>query len=262
MCETSSQQGSAFKYGHLLNSKGKYLHDVFLTRTRQGLLLDVDKNASKDLVMMLKRYALRRKLKISDASAEYRVWVHYTLGARQVDAPEAQSGLSQWGIDPRLKLLGWRGIMGDSYAPPEGTHVAPAESFQKMRLGLGIAEGDSEIPPGSISLEYNLEWLNGISFSKGCYIGQELMARTHHQGMIRKRIMPFVGGRGTSVGEDVFQDRPDGKKVGQIRACVDDVGIALLRMQDVFDGQSGVVRKLFTQHGHELKAYKPVWWPI
>mgnify|MGYP002775616155 FL=1 len=55
-------------------------------------------------------------------------------------------------------------------------------------------------------LEYNLAWLNAISFEKGCYVGQELMARTHHRGVIRKRLMPitFVSESGEGKGL-VFQ---------------------------------------------------------
>lgn len=68
---------------------------------------------------------------------------------------------------------------------------------------FGVAEGDSEIPTGEvIPFEFNLDGLNGISFTKGCYVGQELMARTHFKGVVRKRLLPFVAvapGAGSSL---------------------------------------------------------------
>ena len=60
-----------------------------------------------------------------------------------------------------------------------------------MRYKLGVCEGSEEIPTAKATpLEFNLEYMHGVSFHKGCYLGQELTARTHHTGVIRKRIMP------------------------------------------------------------------------
>jgi folate-binding protein YgfZ len=65
------------------------------------------------------------------------------------------------------------------------------EYYLLWRLEQGIPEGSIEIPKGeAIPLEYNLAGLSAISFEKGCYVGQELVARTHHRGVIRKRLMP------------------------------------------------------------------------
>lgn len=100
--------------------------------------------------------------------------------------------------DPRLPDLGQRVILPADHQP-DGTPV-PDEVYTERRFRLGVAEGSSEIPSGAaLPLEYNLDALNGVSFSKGCYVGQELTARTHFQGVIRKRLMPLrlLGGAGS-----------------------------------------------------------------
>ncbi len=66
------------------------------------------------------------------------------------------------------------------------------DGYHRHRLALGVAEGTDEVPLGAcFPLEYNLDYLNGVSFSKGCYLGQELTARSFHTGVIRKRVMPI-----------------------------------------------------------------------
>lgn len=65
----------------------------------------------------------------------------------------------------------------------------------------------SEAAGEAIPLEYNLDGLHGISYEKGCYIGQELIARTHHKGVVRKRVFPVVFGEGTKEGKSFSRDR-------------------------------------------------------
>ena len=70
---------------------------------------------------------------------------------------------------------------------------ATPEDYLSHRLQVGVAEGPGEVPKEACTpLEYNLDYLNGVSFTKGCYLGQELTARTHHTGVIRKRVVPIT----------------------------------------------------------------------
>ncbi|KAA0058924.1 putative transferase [Cucumis melo var. makuwa] len=109
----------------------------------------------------------------------------------------------QWFQDPRLECL----------APLiEADKETDEDNYVLWRLEKGVSQGSNEIQKGeAIPLEYNLVGLNAISFDKGCYVRQELVARTHHQGVIRKRVVPlkFLNDRG----EDVEQKVPAGSEV-------------------------------------------------
>eukprot|EP00775_Hariotina_reticulata_P008521 gene8521-8703_t len=71
--------------------------------------------------------------------------------------------------------------------------IVDEEVFRQYRYKLGVAEGDTDIPTGEVApLECNLDALSGISYSKGCYIGQERNSYTHYRGIIRQRMMPVL----------------------------------------------------------------------
>ena len=131
-----------------------------------------------------------RRHPTADGSAE---WVP------PVDAESADDDiLSFLHPDPRWHGLGLRGVIPAAAAAellPAGADPEEAEAaYAQWRYTLGVAEGSEELG-GLLPLECNLAGLNAISFDKGCYIGQELTARTHHTGVVRKRIVPALFAR-------------------------------------------------------------------
>lgn len=117
----------------------------------------------------------------------------------------------------------------------------------------------------AMPLEYNLEGLNAISFDKGCYVGQELIARTHHRGVIRKRIIPLKfldnGGKVDQKvvpGSEVIYAE-NGKKVGTVMSALACRGLGLLRLEDAFKCSDRLTIK--GQDGVKVEAIKPNWWP-
>ena len=166
-------------------------------------LIDVPGDAADLLLNHLNKYKLgRTKVKINDVSDT--MSVHCVYGT--LNAEGTPPGYMA-AIDPRHPSLGMRVLSSsDTTAPtPMDTHEQRQETFSKMmhkffpesngsynvirKLG-GVAEG-SEIC-GLTALETNQEFLNAVSFKKGCYLGQELTARSQHLGTIRKRIMPIM----------------------------------------------------------------------
>uniref|UniRef100_A0A7N4PIN7 Iron-sulfur cluster assembly factor IBA57 n=1 Tax=Sarcophilus harrisii TaxID=9305 RepID=A0A7N4PIN7_SARHA len=129
-------------------------------------------------------------------------------------------------------------------------------------FSIGIPEGIKDLPPGvALPLESNLSFMNGVSFTKGCYIGQELTARTQHMGVIRKRLFPIkfsasITAEGISSGATVLTE--SGKQVGKYRAGEDDVGIALLRSEKI-----KVPLFIKTSEGQQVNIVPsvPDWWP-
>ncbi|XP_015109226.1 uncharacterized protein LOC107036031 [Diachasma alloeum] len=132
-------------------------------------------------------------------------------------------------------------------------------SYKEFRYRLGIGEGVEDLPPGKpLPLEVNCDYLHGVSFHKGCYIGQELTARTHHTGVVRKRLMPLVfddvpGGR-LEVDESVLGE--GGKAVGKLKGVEGRFGLGLMRIAEALAG--GGLRV----GGTGVKVVKPCWWPV
>ncbi|TYG91311.1 hypothetical protein ES288_A12G252000v1 [Gossypium darwinii] len=254
------------------------------------ILADVDNSISDELLATLKKYRLRSKVDIDNVAEDFSCWQRYgrDLSGKTptVEEPEADSvgwgggvdsaGKSashssdvgwQWFKDPRLDCLGFRGIFPSGTMPPlvESDKETDEENYLMWRLEKGIAEGSTEIPKGeAIPLEYNFAGLNAISFDKGCYVGQELIARTHHRGVIRKRLLPlkFLDNNGKEVEEKVTPgseviNTASGKKLGSVTTALGFRGMGVLRLDDAF-------KDTLTLQGQEdikVMAIRPDWWP-
>ena len=167
---TNDVTGALPVYAGLLSAQGKTLFDMIVWPGGEGsLLLDCEAEAAEDLVKRLSLYRLRRKLTIE---------VDPSLGVYW------QAELGDGGApDPRLAALGQRWIAAVS---PDDQPVD--EAWRKHRLALGVAEGRAEL--GDILwLEANAAELNGVSFGKGCYVGQENTARMNWRQKVNRRLL-------------------------------------------------------------------------
>lgn len=127
----------------------------------------------------------------------------------------------------------------------------------------GIPEGVRDLPPGvALPLESNLAFMNGVSFTKGCYIGQELTTRTHHMGVIRKRLLPVqltgpLPAGGVGPGSVVLT--ASGQAAGRFRAGQGNVGLALLRLEKI----KGPLHIRTSESDQvAVTASVPGWWPV
>ena len=144
------------------------------------------------------------------------------------------------------------------------THNTNHPSLYKQHLYKhGIAENHDNIKYAtSIPLEYNIVLLDGVSFSKGCYLGQELIAKTHHTGVVRKRIMPITlsdEAMGVEFKEDsIVLNVKSGKKCGKLRGASGRFGIAMLRLSEL--DEDGLV--ILDEDGRQypIKYNVPEYW--
>ena len=150
----------------VLTPQGKALFDFVMWPDGEDVLVDAEAAQLDALARRLSIYRLRRAIEISREDA---LAVHWSR--------DGEGGTP----DPRLAALGHRWI-----APPS----APAEGWLAHRLALGVTEGVAELGCGTtLWLECNAGELNGVSFTKGCYVGQENTARMHHRAKVNRRLV-------------------------------------------------------------------------
>lgn len=149
----------------LLSPQGKALFDFIVWADGEDILIDCEAEAADALARRLGLYRLRRAITIARDDA---LAVHWSLDDRPTP-------------DPRLAALGYRWIA----APAEA-----ASGWREHRLRLGVAEGRAEIGDGAnLWLECNAIELNGVSFNKGCYVGQENTARMNWRQKVNRRLV-------------------------------------------------------------------------
>ncbi|MEG3149084.1 folate-binding protein [Sphingomonas sp. ZT3P38] len=163
--DVATLDASAPRWSGLLTPQGKALFDFLLWADGDAILLDCEAEAADALARRLAIYRLRRPITIERIEGA----VHWSRqGGRGVP-------------DPRLPELGhrWLGPAGEA-----------ATGWLEHRLSLGITEGLAELGSDkTLWLEANARELNGVSFTKGCYVGQENTARMHHRAKVNRRLV-------------------------------------------------------------------------
>ena len=249
------------RYAALLTAQGKYLHDFMMIEHDRALWLEAEAGRLSELKRRLSIYRLRARATL-DQRPELAVGVVFGASAPAVmDLPEEPGAARPFGsgiafVDPRLGALGVRCILPrvDIRQALECIGLAKTgyPAYDRFRLELGIPEGGRDlVPEKSILLEAGFDELNGVDWQKGCYIGQELTARTKYRGLIKKRLMPVkVDGPAPAPGTIITAE---GREVGEMRSSSDGVGLALLRIEPVVEG------KHLKAGATTIVASKPSW---
>jgi len=225
-------------YAALLTPQGKYLHDFFISEAVTGegaetLLLDCELGGLEALQKRLSMYKLRADVSMEDRSGDFAVAAIFGEGSIET----ALEGVAVY-ADPRLPKAGVRSVLAktDAQAILEKagfTATEPAE-YDRLRLTLGLPDASRDlIPEKSILLENGFDELNGIDWDKGCYMGQELTARTKYRGLVKKRLMPVTfAGPPPDPGSLIMLGE---KEAGEVRSSqlTEDggIGLALIRLE-------------------------------
>jgi folate-binding protein YgfZ len=235
-------QQDAPAYGLHLTPQGRFLYDFILIQ-REGILwLDCHAPTAMGLAKALHNYKLRYNLEFHDLGDDYSIY------AAVDDAPTLPEG-SLKVTDPRLPALGQR-----LYVPKaaELACTGRMEDYTAHRLRLGVPDGAYDcFPDKSFPNEYCFADLKGIDYKKGCYVGQELTARTHFRTKPRKYVMQVTfAGPAPAVGTEVMRG---GLKIGTMLSSLGQQGLALLRVSEVAKGEA------ITASETVLQAIKPSW---
>jgi folate-binding protein YgfZ len=215
----------------LLTPQGRYLNDMFVTAARDAstLLLETERERAPALAKKLTLYKLRSKVTVEERSAAMEVAVVFGAGAEK--ALQIDGAISF--VDPRLAELGVRVLAPTGTAATllsaRGITAAPLGDYDALRLSLGVPDGSRDLPvEKALLLESGFDELNGVDWKKGCYMGQELTARTKYRGLVKKRLFPVkIEGPLPAAGTAV---ELDGQEVGELRSGAGERAIAMLRL--------------------------------
>ncbi len=234
-------------YAALLTAQGKYLHDFFVAERDGTLILDGEAARLADLQRRLAIYKLRAKVTLAPEAGGLAVFAVFSGDVLAALGLPGEAGAARpyaGGIafvDPRLAALGARLIAprdaGATALREAGFAAAEFAAYDRLRLSEGVPDGSRDLAiEKAILLEAGFDELNGVDWQKGCYIGQELTARTKYRGLVKKRLMPVrVEGTLPPPGTPVTLD---GKEAGELRSGRDGIALALLRLDAVSGGQS------------------------
>jgi folate-binding protein YgfZ len=240
-------------YAAFLTAQGKYLHDIFIAAIGERLLIECEAARRPDLVRRLSLYKLRSQVALSEENG-LSVGLYFgegALGALGLPETSGQARVEQSGVvfvDPRLAALGARAYLSGVGLP---TETATTADYDRLRISLGVPDGSRDLPvEKAILLENGFDELNAIDWDKGCYMGQELTARTRYRGLVRKRLMPVtIEGPAPAFGAPLLLGE---KEAGEMRSANGELGLALIRLEALGQG-------VLTSGTARLTPVKPGW---
>jgi folate-binding protein YgfZ len=230
-CEVAQLPAGQWTYGALLSPQGKIQHDVFVIHDGEQVFVDCSTSQRDALLQKLKLYRLRAKIEIAAEDT-------------RAVAVGTNEGLAS--ADPRDATLGLRAVVSAKSLPV-------GQGYDASRLALGLADSDSDIGVNQLfPHEANFDQWGGVSFSKGCYVGQEVVSRMQHRGTARSRILPVTSdseppaeGSGIRSGEMV---------IGEMLSSAGNAGLALIRLDRLADARAPLLSETVSIHVH-----KPAW---
>ncbi len=252
-------------YATLLTPQGKFLHDFFIAEREGALLFDCEAARIDDLARRFAFYRLRARVEIARRD-DLAILALYGEGAAEalgLDATEGAAAPFGGGIayvDPRLAAAGARAILPAARARTEaeaaGFAPSDAADYDRHRLALALPDGSRDIRiEKSILAEARIEDLNGLDLKKGCFVGQEVTARSYHRGRLRKRLFGVaIEGPAPAPGASVTFD---GREAGEMRSVGLDRGLAVLRLDQVENAARA--NAPMTAGEARLRPFPPPW---
>lgn len=210
-------------YSCLLTPQGKFLFDFFITREDDNYLIECEGGVrAEDLLKKLTMYRLRSKV---DLTLENNKPVYIVVGT---DDP----------ADPRHPDLGHRTLNKPDFEKQS------FEAWDRLRISLGVPDGSRDmVVDKSTMIESRIDIFHGVSFTKGCYIGQEITARMHNRGLAKKHLTAVkIQGPVPTFGSDILT--PEGHLAGEMRSSCGNLGIALIKDEALGSLKNGLIQPL------------------
>lgn len=219
---TLPQDDHALKPSALLSPQGKVQFAFLLTKVEDGYLLDCHGTVCADLLKRLKLYRLRAKVDFADLSHSHAVVAGWGPGAMFSTALALRS-------DERGRPGGYDlGLR--AYLPKEAVSdvaLVPATDWHRLRIAAGVAEQGADYATGDVfPSDINLDQIDGVSYSKGCFVGQEVVSRMYHRNSMRRRTV-VVSGKALAATKDLIAE---GRSTGTLTSVSDTQALARVRV--------------------------------
>ncbi len=250
-----------------LTPQGRFLHEFFMAERDGALVLEAEGARRADLVKRLSLYRLRSKVSVAplDGWSVYAAWSPdgaAAIPALAADAPAGAAAPFAGGlafVDPRLAAAGlrlWLPTGAEDGLTAAGLVAGTMAEWDAHRIRLGLPDGSRDlVPEKAILLENGFDELKGVDWQKGCYMGQELTARTKYRGLVRKRLMPVtIDGPVPAPGAAITLDAAE---AGEMRSSAGGVGLALIRLEQFEKATAGGVPLLAGET--RLHPARPAW---
>lgn len=223
-------QGEA-RHAALLSPQGKILFEFFVVRVANGYLLDVATSKAGELAKRLMMYKLRADVAIKDISADFAVYAIWGEGAAALTKTRTCLHFD----DPRHQAMGVRWLT-EAPPPPDRQVVELAHiDYDALRVRVGVPEGGKDYAFGdAYPHEADFDLFNGVSFTKGCFVGQEVVARMQNKTVVRKRIVKIVGTGPLTSGVDVNLGDVSIGRVGTVDGTH---GLAMVRLDRALEAR-------------------------
>lgn len=253
-------------YASFLTAQGKFLHEFFVVSMGDALILDCEAERAADLARRLSLYRLRSKVAIEERTADYAVAAVFGKGASRAFQLGGEAGSAApfaGGVvyrDPRLAAAGVRAVLprdgGEESLRRMELSEAPFAAYDAHRLALGLPDGSRDlVVDKTILLEAGFDEINGVDWQKGCFLGQELTARTKYRGLVKRRLLPVrFEGPAPAPGTPI---RLGGRDAGEMRSSAPGIGLALLRLDALEAAESD--GSPLTAGDTRLRPEKPAW---
>lgn len=200
------ERDSSIIYSCLLTPNGRFMFDFLFIQSNQNYIV-INKNFQNDFIKYISMYKMSADFSLENTSLKL---LHSFVQKDDFLA------------DPRNDKLGF-------YAIKEAGNVDTTTEYHENRIKLKIADGFYDLTQKeSIILDYGFDTLNAISYTKGCYLGQELISRTKHTGVIRKKVCGFESEIFFEKGQDISQNE---EKVGKVLGCCGGNYLALINFE-------------------------------
>lgn len=250
-CDMNKLDDSQALYGAHLTHQGRVLYDFFafnwLHDGQHAVAFDCHKSTLMDFAKSLHEHKMRFSIGLEDLTEDYYIYADLSdTGAKPGVLTREENTLTF--ADPRLEQMGARHI-----TPKKLQTAQTLEAYQTHRIKNAVPDPAYDGKPGkTIVSELCLEYLNGVDYKKGCYMGQEMTARTHFRSPPKKRVVALTyEGDAPAPGAKVKAGK---LPVGEVFSCADGRGIGILRVAKALTGGAEL-----TADGIPLKAEKPAW---